>query len=111
MSLAKSLSINKSSPSPQEDPNWMDTISFTKLNLTPQELQDTMKQMMMLENDPKSVTSSIVANALEQVNVNTDKVPSMISNDNLSSFQEEVSEFYNVYGNPFYAIFLKFYSS
>lgn len=50
-----------------------------------------MKQMIMLENDPKSVTTSIVANALEQVNVNTDKVSNMISNDNLTSFQDEVS--------------------
>lgn len=91
MSLKKSRSVPRPSPSPEEDPNWMDVISFTKLNLTPQELQDTMKQMLMLENDPKSVTRSIVANALEQVNVNTDKVSNMISNENLSSFQEEVS--------------------
>ena len=91
MSLKKSKSLSRPSPSPEEDPNWMDVISFTKLNLTPQEIQDTMKQMLMLENDPKSVTRSIVANALEQVNVNTDKVSNMISNDNLSSFQEEVS--------------------
>ena len=59
--------------------------------MTPLELQDTMKQMLMLENDPNSVTKSIVANALEQVNVNTNKVSNMISNDNLTSFQEEVS--------------------
>ena len=74
----------------------MDVMSFTKLNMTPQELQDTMKQMLMLENDPKSVTTSIVANALEQVNVNTDKVSHMISNDNLTSFQEEVSQYLNI---------------
>lgn len=92
MSLTRSKSGRKSSPSLEEDPNWMDVISFTKLNMTPQELQDTMKQMLLLENDPKSVTSSIVASALEQVNVNTDKVPNMISNENLSSFQEEVSQ-------------------
>ena len=73
------------------DPNWIDVVSFTKLNMTPLELQDTMKQMLMLENDPNSVTKSIVANALEQVNVNTNKVSNMISNDNLTSFQEEVS--------------------
>ena len=59
--------------------------------MTPLELQDTMKQMLMLENGPNSVTKSIVANALEQVNVNTNKVSNMISNDNLTSFQEEVS--------------------
>ena len=69
----------------------MDMISFTKLNLTPQELQDTMKQMLLMETNPKSVTESIVASALEQVNVNTDKVSNMISNDNLASFQDEVS--------------------
>ena len=72
----------------------MDVISFTKLNLTPQELQDTMKQMLLLENDPKAVTKSIVANALQQVNVNADKVSNIISNDNLASFQEEVNQFW-----------------
>ena len=96
MSLTKSRSQHsRSTPSPEVDPNWMEVISFTKLNMNPQELQDTMKQMMMLENDPKSVTTSIVANALEQVNVNTDKVSNMISNDNLTSFQDEVSHHLN----------------
>ena len=84
-------SRSRSTISPDVDPNWIDVVSFTKLNMTPLELQDTMKQMIMLENDPKSVTKSIVANALEQVNVNTNKVSNMISNDNLTSFQEEVS--------------------
>ena len=97
MSLTKSRSQHsRSTPSPDIDPNWMDVISFTKLDMTPQELQNTMKQMLMLENDPKSVTTSIVANALEQVNVNTDKVSNMISNDNLTSFQDEVSQHLNV---------------
>ena len=95
MSVNKSKSMSRPSPSPVEDPNWMDVISFTKLNLTPQEMQETMKQMLMLENDPKSMTRSIVANALEQVNVNTDKVSNIISNENLSSFQEEVSTLNN----------------
>ena len=91
MSITKPKSGRKStSPLPDGDPNWMDIISFTKLNMTPQELQDTMKQMLLLENDPKSMTTSIVANALEQVNVNTDKVSNMISNDNLTNFQDEV---------------------
>lgn len=89
MSLVKSRS--KYSPSPEGDPNWIDEISFTKLDMTPQELQETMKQMLLLENDPKSMTTSIVASALEQVNVNTDKVSSMISSNNLTSFQDEVS--------------------
>jgi len=91
MSLSKSKSRPKSFSSPDEDLNWMDAVSFTKLNLTPQELQDTMKQILLIESNPKSVTESIVASALEQVNINTDKVSNIVSNDNLTSFQDEVS--------------------
>jgi len=77
------------SESLKQGAHWLDTISFNKLNLTPDELQDTMKRVLLLQNDPKRVTKSIVVDALHQVN--SGKVTSLITPNNLASFQDEVS--------------------
>lgn len=93
-SLSRMASLKKveknDSETLKQATHWMDTISFSKLNLTPEELQDTMKRVLLLENDPKRVTKSIVADALHQVN--SGKLTGLVTENNLASFQDEVSK-------------------
>jgi len=84
---------NSGSEGLKQRAHWLDTISFNKLNLTPDELQDTMKRILLLQNDPKRVTKSIVADALHQVN--SGKFTGLITPNNLAGFQDEVSTISN----------------
>ena len=92
MKVANSGSVNL-----KQGAHWLDTVSFSKLNLTPEELQDTMKQVLLLENDPKRATRSIVADALHQVN--SGKFTGNVSANNLASFQDEVSDIFQSFFN------------
>ena len=102
-SLSRMPSLKKAScgsESLKQGAHWLDTISFNKLNLTPDELQDTMKRVLLLQNDPKRVTKSIVVDALHQVN--SGKVTSLITPNDLASFQDEVSNTSSNHSLTFY---------